>query len=234
MQQAAFDALGIDASYEAIEAGREHGAEVFARLRAQAYAGWNVTTPLKEAAALLVDRVSRDAAEVHAVNTVRADSDGSLVGINTDGGGLLRAVRELWDWQPGEGTVLILGSGPAARAIAHSLRAGGATALACWSRDALRAARIAVPLSGTPELVISALSADAEIPAHIMAAPDDETMIFDLNYGRTRSPVARMRGRRRSDGLALLLHQGALAFEWWTGRPAPLDVMRIALHADST
>jgi len=234
MQQAAFDALGIDASYEAIEAGREHGAEVFARLRSERYAGWNVTTPLKESAALLVDRVSRDAALVHAVNTVRADDDGSLVGVNTDGGGLIRAVRELWGWQPGEGTVLILGSGPAARAIAHSVRASGATTLACWSRDALRAARIAPPLAATPELVISALSADAEVPAHIVAAADEETMIFDLNYGRARSPVARMRGRRRSDGLPLLLHQGALAFEWWTGRPAPLDVMRIALRADST
>ncbi len=230
MQQAAFDALGIPATYVAIEAAREQGAETFARLRVERYAGWNVTTPLKEAAVTLVDRVSREAAAAHAVNAVRANADGSLVGTNTDGAGLMRALRELWSWEPGEQTVLILGTGPAARAIANALRAAGAESLACWSRDAERASRVAPPLVATPGLVISALPADAVLPAYIVEAAVEATMIFDLNYGRSRSPVAAMRGRRRSDGLPLLLHQGALSFEWWTGRPAPLNEMRTALE----
>jgi shikimate dehydrogenase len=57
----------------------------------------------------------------------------------------------------------------------------------------------------------------------------EDTLIFDLNYGRQQSPVAAMRGRRRSNGLPMLLHQGALSFEWWTGRPAPLEAMRATL-----
>jgi shikimate dehydrogenase len=77
---------------------------------------------------------------------------------------------------------------------------------------------------------VSALPADATLPPHIEQMSNDDTMIFDLNYGRQRSPVAAMRGRRRSDGLPLLLHQGALSFEWWTGLAAPLAQMRAALE----
>jgi shikimate dehydrogenase len=230
MQQAAFAAMRIDALYEAIEATSDRVRDVFAQLRAQQYAGWNVTTPLKEAVMSLVDRASPEAAAARAANTIRAEDGGNLMAHNTDGAGFVRAVRELWSWEPGSNTVLILGTGPAARAIAIALRASGAVSLACWSRDAARAAQIAPPPGGIATLVVSALPADATLPPHIEQMSNDDTMIFDLNYGRQRSPVAGMRGRRRSDGLPLLLYQGALSFEWWTGLAAPLAQMRAALE----
>ena len=230
MQQAAFAALRIDATYEAIEATSDRVPEVFAHLRAQQYSGWNVTTPLKEIVMSLVDRASPEAAAARAANTVRAEDGGTLTAHNTDGAGFVRAIRELWSWEPRGSTVLILGTGPAARAIAIAMRNSGDVSLACWSRDATRAAQIAPPPARIADLVVSALPADAALPPHIEQAANDETMIFDLNYGRGRSPVAAMRGRRRSDGLPLLLHQGVLAFEWWTGLTAPLEQMRSALR----
>jgi shikimate dehydrogenase len=229
MQQAAFNALGIDAIFEAIEVGADAGSGAFTRLRRERYAGWNVTTPLKEAALSLVDRLSTDAAAARAVNAVRAERDGSLNGHNTDGAGFVRAVRELWSWEPRGASILILGTGPAARAIALAVRQSGAASIACWSRDERRAAQIGSTPSSAPDLVVSCLPADAVVPAEIVEPTVDETMIFDLNYASAKSPVAGMRGRRRSDGLPMLLHQGALSFEWWTGRPAPLEEMRAAL-----
>ncbi len=230
MQRAAFRALHIHATYEAIEAGPQEAPEVFARLRDAGYAGWNVTTPLKETALSLVDRTSEEAQASRAINTVRRSADASLSGHNTDGNGLIAALRELWSFQPRDASVLVLGTGPAARAVMIALLAHGAD-IACWSRDAQRAVRLAPPPSRTPALVVSALPSDAVLPPYIIQATDDETMIFDLNYGRDRSPVAHMLGRRRSNGIPLLLHQGVLSFEWWTGRPAPIDVMREALES---
>jgi shikimate dehydrogenase len=233
MQQAAFAALHIDATYEAIETTTDRVRDVFAQLRAEQYSGWNVTTPLKEAVMSLVDRATPEAAAARAANTIRAERGGTLTAHNTDGAGFVRAIRELWSWEPSGTPVLILGTGPAARAIAIALRASGEVSLACWSRDAARAAQIASPPAGIVHLVVSALPADATLPPDIEQATNDDTMIFDLNYGRQRSPVAAMRGRRRSDGRPLLLHQGALSFEWWTGLTAPLAPMRSAIEKNS-
>ncbi|MDQ6767301.1 MAG: shikimate dehydrogenase [Candidatus Eremiobacteraeota bacterium] len=229
MQQAAFATLHIEASYEAIDAGKDRAREVFARLRDEGFAGWNVTTPLKEEGMSFVDRLSPDASKARALNTIRAEPDGSLSGHNTDGLGFVRALAALWSWRPLHKNILILGTGPAARAIAIALQENGAATLACWSRDAQRAEQLAPPPGALVDLVVSALPAEAVVPTHIVQASNDDTLIFDLNYGRERSPVSGMRGGRRSDGLPLLLHQGALSFEWWTGRPAPLSAMRAAL-----
>jgi shikimate dehydrogenase len=229
MQQAAFHAAGLHATYEAIESDVTQAPELFDRLRAAGYAGWNVTTPLKDAAFSLVHRQTDEARAARAVNTVRNDKDGTMHGHDTDGLGLVAALAELWSWDPRGGAVLVLGTGPAARAAIESLRACGAD-VSCWARDAERAARLAPPISQRPALVASALAPDATVPDFIVRATDDETMIFDFNYGREASPVASMRGRRRSDGVPLLLHQGALSFAWWTGRPAPVAAMRAALQ----
>jgi shikimate dehydrogenase len=226
MQQAAFDALGIDASYEAIDAPLAHVGAIMARLRDEGYAGWNVTTPLKEAVLPFVDSLSGEAVQARAVNAVRAEDGGTITGHNTDGAGLILALRDVWAWEPRGASALVLGTGPAARAIAAALVSAGIRELFCWSRDPRRALQIGPSPTAMVDLVVSALPPDASLPDSIMQAAHDETLIFDCNYGRSRSVVARMRGRRRSDGLPLLLHQGALSFEWWTSRPAPLAVMR--------
>jgi shikimate dehydrogenase len=233
MQRAAFQTLGIRATYEAIEAGPDDAATLFARLREARYAGWNVTTPLKEQALALVDQASDEARAASSVNAVRLNADGTLEGHNTDGKGLVQALHELWSFEAAGHSVLVLGSGPAARAAIVALKEHGAL-VACWARDGERAARLAPPLSRPPALIVSALAAEASLPGYVVAAADDATMIFDCNYGRRHSPIAAMRGNRRSDGLPLLLHQGALAFAWWTGKPAPLEAMRDALRSQTS
>lgn len=229
MQQAAFDALGIDATYGAIDAPKANVRAVMSRLRDEGYAGWNVTTPLKESVLPFVDSLSKEAAAAGAVNAVRAESDGSLTGHNTDGAGFIGALRDAWSWDPRGAKVLVLGTGPAARAIALALAGAGARTVSCWSRDPKRAAQIGPLPTSTQDLVVSALPPEASVPEAIIQAAASETLLFDCNYGRAQSPLARMPGRRRSDGLPLLLHQGALCFEWWTGKPAPVASMRAAL-----
>jgi shikimate dehydrogenase len=229
MHNAAFGAAGIDASYEAIEAPLHAADAVMSRLRKEGYAGWNVTTPLKEAVLTLVDHVSAEAARAHAINTVRAEPDGSLSGHNTDGAGLIAALRDLWSWDAQGQSVLVLGTGPAARACAAALVGAGAATLSCWSRDQNRAAQIGPPPASAVDLVVCALAPNAALPASVVEVANAQTLIFDCNYGREESAVAAMRARRRSDGLPLLLHQGALSFTWWTGKSAPLAVMRATL-----
>jgi shikimate dehydrogenase len=226
MQQAAFDACRISATYQALEA--RSARPIFEKLRLQGYSGWNVTTPLKEQAVTCVDSLTKIAAAADAVNVVRQE-DGKLVGHNTDGAGFVRAVEELWTQQVLHSSILILGSGPAARAIALALAAVGVERLYCWSRDEFKAAAIAPYPEGKIDLVVSALPENATVPAHVMAAACHAEMVFDLNYGDAISPVANIAAQERSDGLPLLLHQGILSFEWWTGVAAPVAAMRAAI-----
>jgi shikimate dehydrogenase len=227
MQTAAFAAAGIDALYEALRVAAGSSGGAIARLRDLGYAGFNVTTPLKEEVREYLDECSELAREAGAVNTVARRGD-ALVGHNTDGEGCVRALDDLWRTALEDADVLLLGAGPAARAIALSLRSRGAR-IACWARREERAASIGPPPARRATVVISALAPDAELPAEVIAAIDPQADILDVNYGTARSPIPSDVGARRSDGIPMLLHQGALAFEWWTGTVAPLAAMRAAL-----
>jgi len=227
MQQAAFKAAGIDAVYEALAVETPQLDDALVRLSSQ-YDGWNVTTPLKETMAARADALTVEARDANAANVVRREDDGRLTAHNTDGDGCVRAIVESWSWQPGGGA-LVLGSGPAARAIALALRAAGEEAVQCWSRSAERAAQIGPPPDRSCALLISALPSEAVVPDELAAYVSADTDVFDVNYRAARSPVAGLRARRRSDGLPMLLHQGALSFTWWTELPAPLAAMREAL-----
>ena len=228
MQAAAFAAAGINARYDAIRVVEGDAAGAIADLRAQGFAGFNVTTPLKEEVAACVDALTESARNAGAVNTVRRDGDG-WTGHNTDGEGCARALHELWSPAFDGLEVLLLGAGPAARAIALALSARGAS-IACWSRRPERAANLGPPPTRPAKLVILALPADATIPADVIDAIDRSADIFDINYASARSPLPQSVGARRSDGIPMLLHQGALAFAWWTGKDAPLEAMRAVLQ----
>jgi len=228
MQSAAFAAAGISARFDAIRVPEGGAAGAVADLRADGFAGFNVTTPLKEEVAACLDTMTESARNAGAVNTVRRDGDG-WTGHNTDGEGCARAVHELWSPTYDGLEVLLLGAGPAARAIALALSARGAV-VACWSRRPERAANLGPPPTRPATLVISALPADASIPADVIAGIDPNADVFDINYASARSPLPPNVGARRSDGIPMLLHQGALAFAWWTGKDAPIEAMRAVLE----
>jgi shikimate dehydrogenase len=228
MFTAAFATAGIDASYAAVEVREDEAAEFAERARRGAFAGFSVTTPLKETMFALVDVLTDDARAAGAVNAVRRDED-KLVGHNTDGMGLVRGLADLWGWDPQGASVLLLGSGPAARAIAIKLKEAGAVHVACWSRNDATAARIGPPPRRPADLIVSALPANAVVPDAALEFVGAHSFVFDANYSAVRSPVPPGLGKARSAGLPMLLHQGVLSYEWWLGTPAPIDAMRKAL-----
>ena len=227
MQNAAFAAAGIDATYEAMLVSRNGIAPAIDVLRAD-FAGFNVTTPVKEVIVPFVDALTDVAQAALAVNTVRIEK-GRLTGHNTDGAGFIDALMDVWKIEPRRLIFCFLGSGPAARAIAQAVARRNALRIICWSRNPLTSAQIGEPPDSRPDVLVSALPHDAEIPADVLDTIEGATHVFDLNYRATRSPVPDTIGKFRSDGLPLLLHQGAQSFRWWTGVDAPIDAMRAAL-----
>ena len=225
MQNAAFAALGIDCHYEPREVNAEGLAAAVAELRAdERILGANVTIPHKESVLALLDDLEALAARIGAVNTITRQG-ARLKGWNTDVAGFSRALEEQF---PVPGRVAVIGAGGAARAVAAALQ----PAEEVWviARNLEQARRLCADLGierGGPveldrmqetitkaELVVNATPAD--LPPSGWLRPDQR--LFDL------------RSRRSAEGRAMLLHQGAAAFELWTGRPAPLLVMRQMLE----
>lgn len=227
MQNAAFAAAGVDATYEAVRVTRDAIGPAMERLRSE-LAGFNVTTPLKEAVLPYVDALTDVAREASAVNTVRVER-GRTTGHNTDGAGFVDALADLWNLEPRRLMFCFLGSGPAARAIAQAVVRRNALRVMCWSRNPLTADEIGPLPDSRPDVLVSALPQDAVVPDDVLEIVAGATHVIDLNYRAARSPVPESIGRMRSDGLPVLLRQGAHAFKWWTGVEAPLDVMRAAL-----
>ena len=237
MQNAAFRALGIDCQYVLAEVDRAGLGGAIAELRGdQRILGANVTIPHKESVIALLDDLDPQAARIGAVNTIRRQG-ARLKGWNTDVEGFRRALAEqspspfVGDGQGGGyRRVAIIGAGGAARAVAAALQPAAEVWVIARNLDlARRLCRDLEIVRGGPidisqmqatieraELVVNATPAD--LPPISWLRPDQR--IFDL------------RSRRSVEGRAMLLHQGAASFEIWTGKKAPVDVMRAALdHA---
>jgi shikimate dehydrogenase len=248
MQNAAFAALGLDAEYVALRIPLPDLPRAFGALR-EGFAGLNVTRPLKEAVAPLLDRLSPEAARTGSVNTV-AFREGHVEGHSTDGAGFLAALRAAGAADPAYG--VILGAGGAARAVTWALADLG-TELAVTGRNAEAGERLAAEVEGAvsfvaPErgaLARAVAAADLLVNATPVGEwPDVEACplpdgiplhpsltVFDLVYRpRVTSLLARARtsGCRSVEGVEMLVSQGAASFEVWTGLPAPVGVMRRA------
>ena len=133
-QQAAFDALQLDVRYELWETPPDRLAGVVDRLRQPGFLGANVTIPHKQAVCSLVDRVDPPAAAIGAVNTIVHHADGSLGGFNTDVEGFARSIREDGEIDISGKTVVVLGSGGAARGVVAALLGNAANEVVIVSR----------------------------------------------------------------------------------------------------
>jgi shikimate dehydrogenase len=253
MHRAALAAHHLDGSYELLPAPPEDLVEAVEVLRQDPdVAGFNVTVPHKQAMLTLVDHVEPLAKQIGAVNTV-VRNGAMLVGANTDAEGFVRALREAG----GDPTApaLVLGAGGAARAVIAGLARAGAARIDVAARRpaaadalvdalvdgegrALDLANLAVAFGGAGTIVqATSATMDPEVAEGFAdALPWDAlqpgTACMDLVYEPLETTFlarARAAGARPIDGLGMLLHQGALAFERWTGRRAPLEVMREAL-----
>ncbi len=256
MQEAAFDELGLEWSYLTIEVKPEDLPDAMRGVRAFGMKGINLTIPHKVAVIPLLDEISPDAAQIGAVNTVRRVGD-RLIGENTDGKGFLRGVREDAGIDPSGKRVVILGAGGAARAIGVELALAGAAQLTIVNRTVERGEALVAdlkartganahfepwvgpyPVGWEADILVNATSiglfpdVDAMPPVdRAVALPD--LLVCDVvpNPPETRLiRTARAQGLKTLTGLPMLVYQGAIGFEMWTGRKAPEAVMKRALE----
>ncbi|MDE1170246.1 MAG: hypothetical protein PW734_03410 [Verrucomicrobium sp.] len=254
MHAAAFAEAGIAARYAALDAPPERLEEALELLVEKGFRGWNVTVPHKQAVhAWLAARgtLAPSAVEAGAVNTVaRAEAGDRLTGHSTDGAGWERAVREAFGLELRGLDLLLLGAGGSGLTLARRAAAAGCRTLRVANRnperlDALRGLSFeAVPWE--PGALADAAAASALVvqtttlglggaeEAPPLAAFPAGPAYYDIVYGAAPTPFLRAAdaaGARTADGRSMLLHQGALAWELWTGRPAPLETMRRALSS---
>lgn len=252
MHNAAFAALSLPHVY-----GRHRVAPADLRValrdaRRLGFGGLNLTVPLKEVALPLLDSIGPQAARIGAVNTLTFRGD-RLHGDNTDAPGFLRSL--------GDGVrllgahVVVIGAGGSARAVGDALVEAGSARITLLNRTAARADALAERLAragrtaiavapfaaletgevlGDASLIVNTTSvglSGAGMRVRYGASPR-QSLFVDLVYGATPFLAAAARaGRRTLDGAGMLLHQGALAFETWTGRRAPLAAMSSALRS---
>jgi shikimate dehydrogenase len=258
MHNAAFGALGLDWCYVPLAVPPAHIAEAARGILALGLRGVNVTVPHKQAMLALVDDLTPEARAIGAVNTVLVEGK-RMLGHNTDARGFLRAVREA-GFAPEGRPALVLGAGGAARAVVYALASVGAPVTIC-NRNVVRAERLAddmrahfpgAELRGGPldaawldqvapqaALIVNATSVG--MWPHTEPSPWPEgtpfprqAWLYDLIYNPRETRLmrqARQAGLPTSDGLGMLVHQGAEAFRLWTGIEPPTDVMGAACEA---
>ncbi len=243
LHNAAFDALQIAAHMTVLSVEPARLAETLTGLRGTRFLGASVTLPHKETTAALCDELSSSAKAIGAVNCLQIDGK-RLIGHNTDCDGFYDALKESNVSLTGK-RVAILGSGGAARAIAHGARE--ARAIEVIARRA-NDVRWAVTWPWTDETLLevfersdvivdctsTGLSAETEgefVDSLPLAALRPKATVVSLVYHRSTLLLQRAKGLGLTaiDGLGMLLYQGTRAFTIWTQREAPVETMRAAL-----
>jgi len=257
MHNASIKALGLDGDYEygKLDVAPEELMARLAQLPAEGYAGVNLTIPLKEVAFQGLDYLDVSAKTLGAVNTVEFSEEG-LIGHNTDGYGFLKALEESFGKATEGDHVFVLGCGGAGRAVALMAAIDGARAITLADTDAARVETLAAEiLEYAPDVEViqsmgggsaSCRAADLVIQASPvgMKKEDPSLMppeafregqrVFDLIYMYPKTAflsTAKTAGAQTANGLGMLLHQGARAFEIWTGIHPDVAAMRNALEA---
>ncbi len=248
--------LGIAGLYQSFPVPPGEFAAFAAGIGRDGLLGANVTVPHKEAAFAACDELTATARALGAVNVLWRE-DGRLWGDNTDVPGFLANLDEQAPgWSDRLDEAVVIGAGGAARAIVHGLIERGVGRIVLVNRTLSRAAALAEPygdrvaatpwdardaaLAGADLLVNTSTLGMAGQPALDLdvAALPAHAVVADIVYVPLRTPLveaARARGLRASEGLGMLLHQAAPAFERWFGRrPEVTPELRALVEADVT
>lgn len=253
MHNAAFQALKINAEYRLFEIKPEQLKVFFGRMDKNNICGLNVTVPYKERILDFVsfDSESFDLTHIKAVNTI-VEKDGIWKGFNTDIPGFLRDLKEKID--PVDKRIAILGAGGAARAVTYVLANLGAKEIYIYDIDKKKSQELVNMVNelfpGFPILPVESVeqldtrNKDLLINATPVGLSKTDPclirqemlhknlFVYDLIYNPAETKLlslAEKMGARTANGLGMLLYQGMLSFEIWTGRKAPIEIMRQAL-----
>ena len=257
MHNAAFAHCAIDAIYVPFHVTADALTGAVASLRALDIKGINVTIPHKETIIPLLDHVDPTARQIGAVNTVM-NSNGRLIGYNTDSSGFIRSANQELGFSPPGKQVLLLGAGGACRAAVQALLAAGVQQITVANRNLHRAVdlittfqidetqqQLAAVAYGSTEFLQAVSRADLLVNTtsvglhgeHLNFFPLENikgsALIFDMVYSETGTALvraARLRGVASIDGLSLLAAQGEDAFRIWTGERLPAGFMRQKLN----
>lgn len=260
MHNAAFTALGLDWCYVPLPVPVEPPERIGEAVRglvALGLAGANVTVPHKQSVMPHLHRLSPAAQAIGAVNTIRVERDGTLLGDNTDAPGFVADLRSHGIDPTGQ-HVLVLGAGGSARAVVYGLASAGAASITVANRTVSRAetliAAIQPQVAACPlqtcslpadlhhaaeraDLIVNCTSLGMTPQVETMPWPDDlafrpNQTVYDLVYNPPQTRLlqrAAHDGARAIGGLGMLIWQGAIAFQTWTGIEPPVEVMRAAL-----
>jgi shikimate dehydrogenase len=252
MHNSAFAAMGINATYLAFPIERDTLREAVAAIRALQIGGVNVTIPYKVGIMPYLDVIDEEAKIYGAVNTI-VNQDGILVGTNTDGPGYIRSLElehaPVWR----DLRVTLLGAGGAARSVAIAIARQGVEKITLVNRNQERAQELkqllsswckvdvktwedlpqVVPntsllINGTP-IGMFPNTGISPVPKELLV-PD--CIVSELVYNPLMTQLlkdAQEIGAKIHTGLGMFIHQGALAFQLWTGQQAPIEVMEKAV-----
>lgn len=242
-----FQQLGIDATYLPIHVKEEDLEAAVASMKLLGISGFNVTIPHKEKIRPFLDVLDETAEKMGAVNTVVRLEDGRLKGYNTDGLGFVRSLEEVIGDTKRHEKVLLIGAGGAARGIAFALESTGYIDVTICNRTVEKAQKICAELT-IPAQAVSLDTASEQLDEYtilIQTTPagmknsqvkvpfsleklKSSAIVADIVYNPLMTPLlqaAQDKGATIVSGLGMFIHQGALAFEYWTKQsPDPTAV----------
>lgn len=247
MHSNAFRHVGINSVYLPFPIEQSDLPQVLESFRVLGIQGFNVTIPYKEAIVPFLPEIDPAAKILRSVNTVKRTKNG-WKGYSTDGSGFLRALQEK-GVNPVSQSVLLIGAGGAARAIALAMVDAGIKELHIQNRTKSRAQELAdLILKRNRKIVLKINPKDIKcydilinctsIGMDGISCPVSDNLIaaskqvIDIIYNPSLTPLlkkARSRGIDCDNGIGMLLYQGIEAFEIWTGEKAPIEVMEKSL-----
>ncbi|HBG46810.1 MAG TPA: shikimate dehydrogenase [Deltaproteobacteria bacterium] len=258
MHNAAFKAVGLNAVFVPfhVKAGQDKELKAAVEgIRAMNLLGVNITIPHKEKVMKYLDEIDPFAMDLGAVNTV-VNRGGRLVGYNTDGAGYLLSLRDETGFRPARKKIIIIGAGGAARSILYSMLGMKPSTVVLVNRTVKRADSLAKAFAqkfsltdikavvlqraaliehfAYADLVVNTTSmgmmGKGALDLPLEALPP-KAIVSDIVYRPLRTDLlkgAERRGLKTHEGLGMLVRQGAIGFELWTGKKAPVAVMEEA------
>jgi shikimate dehydrogenase len=249
MHTAALKALGIPGAYVPLHITGDQLGEAVQAIRTLGFRGVNVTIPHKVAVMEYLDKLDESALAGGAVNTIVNDN-GVLTGYNTDGIGYVRSLKAEAVPELSGTRILVLGAGGAARGIVSGLLQENPASIVIANRTADKAQELAAAWQGTGKVTgaamddVAGLIKDVDILINTTSVgmfpyPDElpvdpgllhsGLVVSDLIYNPLRTRLLEeglKAGCTVHGGLGMFIYQGAYAFEYWTGQPAPTEIMR--------